>query len=85
MWKDDAATVAAHIRALAREDPAVLPAYAAMARRTAERAAAAHRIGDVAYGAVLAALVDTDPLGGVETGRLDLGGEWPDAPTEDGR
>jgi hypothetical protein len=53
-----------------------------MARRTAERAAAAHRISDAAYGQVLAALADTDPLGAVEAGRLDLGGAWPDAPHE---
>lgn len=81
--RGDAATVAAHVRALAQEDPAVLPSYAAMARRTAERAAAARRIGDVAYGQVLAALADTDPLGAVEAGDLDLDGAWPDAPTED--
>jgi predicted short-subunit dehydrogenase-like oxidoreductase (DUF2520 family) len=80
--RGDAVTVAAHVRALAREDPAVLPSYAAMARRTAERAAAAHRISDAAYGQVLAALADTDPLGAVEAGRLDLGGAWPDAPQE---
>ena len=80
--RGDAATVAAHVRALVREDPAVLPSYAAMARRTAERAAAAHRIDDSAYGRVLAALADTDPLGAVETGELDLTGAWPDAPIE---
>ena len=80
--RGDAATVAAHVRAMAREDPAVLPSYAAMVRRTAERAAAAHGISDVAYGQVLAALADTDPLGALEAGELDLGGAWPDAPTE---
>jgi predicted short-subunit dehydrogenase-like oxidoreductase (DUF2520 family) len=80
--RGDAATVAAHVRALAREDPAVLPSYAAMARRTAERALDANRITDAAYGQVLAALADTDPLGAVEAGRLDLGGDWPDAPAE---
>ena len=82
--RGDAATVAAHVRALAREDPAVLPSYAAMARRTAERALAVHRITATAYGHVLAALADTDPLGAVETGALDLSGAWPDAPPESG-
>jgi hypothetical protein len=53
-----------------------------MARRTAERAVAVHRISDTAYGHVLAALADTDPLGAVESGALDLSGAWPDAPPE---
>lgn len=80
--RGDAATVAAHVRALARDDPAVLPSYAAMARRTVERAAAANRISAAAYGQVLFALSDADPLG-ASAARLDLGPDRPDAPTED--
>ena len=42
--RGDAATVAAHVRALASGAPDALPAYRAMALRTAERARAAGRI-----------------------------------------
>ena len=55
--RGDAVTVAAHVRALAREDPAVLPSYAAMARRTAERARDAGRLTTGQTEAVLAVLV----------------------------
>ena len=42
--RGDVATVNAHLRVLAADDPDVLPAYRAMARRTAERALAAGRL-----------------------------------------
>jgi predicted short-subunit dehydrogenase-like oxidoreductase (DUF2520 family) len=42
--RGDVATVAAHVATLTRAAPEVLPAYVAMARRTAERAQAAGRL-----------------------------------------
>jgi predicted short-subunit dehydrogenase-like oxidoreductase (DUF2520 family) len=42
--RGDVATVAAHVATLTRAAPDVLPAYLAMARRTAERAQAAGRL-----------------------------------------
>jgi predicted short-subunit dehydrogenase-like oxidoreductase (DUF2520 family) len=54
--RGDAETVQAHVAVLAGHP--VLPAYVAMARSTADRAAAAGRIGADARDAVLAALAD---------------------------
>jgi predicted short-subunit dehydrogenase-like oxidoreductase (DUF2520 family) len=54
--RGDAATISAHVEVLA--DSPVLPAYAAMVRATAERAADTGRIGAAARDAVLAALAD---------------------------
>jgi len=45
--RGDVATVSAHLRVLAADDPDVLPAYRAMARRTTERALAAGRLTQV--------------------------------------
>ncbi len=42
--RGDVATVTAHVRALAERAPDVLPSYAALARRTAERAQASGRL-----------------------------------------
>jgi len=54
--RGDAATVAAHVRTLAESAPQVLPAYRAMARRTAERAEAAGQLAGERAAAVRAAL-----------------------------
>ena len=55
MSRGDAATVAAHVRALAHA-PELVPSYLAMARRTAERAHAAGRLTDAQVAAVLETL-----------------------------
>jgi predicted short-subunit dehydrogenase-like oxidoreductase (DUF2520 family) len=54
--RGDAATVGTHIRTLAATAPDALPAYLAMARRTAERAIAAGTLTGERADAVLAAL-----------------------------
>ncbi|MDT4917295.1 MAG: hypothetical protein QOH89_1995 [Pseudonocardiales bacterium] len=54
--RGDVATVSAHVATLARAAPEVLPAYVAMARRTAERARAAGRLTDERAAEILAAL-----------------------------
>jgi predicted short-subunit dehydrogenase-like oxidoreductase (DUF2520 family) len=54
--RGDAATVASHIRTLADVAPDVLPAYLAMARRTAERAMEAGQLAGERAAAVRAAL-----------------------------
>jgi predicted short-subunit dehydrogenase-like oxidoreductase (DUF2520 family) len=54
--RGDAATVAAHVRALADTSPAALKAYRAMAMRTAERARATGRITDEQGAAIAEAL-----------------------------
>jgi len=54
--RGDAATVTAHVTTLRQAAPDVLPAYVAMARRTAERAHAAGRLTEEQVGAVLEAL-----------------------------
>jgi predicted short-subunit dehydrogenase-like oxidoreductase (DUF2520 family) len=54
--RGDAATVAAHVRALADGAPDALPAYRAMAQRTAERAAASGRITTEQHAAIMEAL-----------------------------
>jgi predicted short-subunit dehydrogenase-like oxidoreductase (DUF2520 family) len=54
--RGDVATVAAHVATLDREAPDVLPAYRAMARRTAERARDAGRLSAARADEVLAVL-----------------------------
>jgi predicted short-subunit dehydrogenase-like oxidoreductase (DUF2520 family) len=54
--RGDVATVASHRETLRRSAPDVLPAYIAMARRTAERAHASGRLSDAQTAAVLEAL-----------------------------
>lgn len=54
--RGDVATVASHLETLRRAAPDVLPAYVAMARRTAERAHASGRLSDAQTAAVLEAL-----------------------------
>jgi predicted short-subunit dehydrogenase-like oxidoreductase (DUF2520 family) len=54
--RGDVATVAAHVATLGRAAPDVLPAYLAMARRTAERARAAGRLPAERAAEVLAVL-----------------------------
>lgn len=54
--RGDVDTVALHVRTIAAVAPEVLPSYLAMARRTAERAAAAGRLSDGRLADVLAAL-----------------------------
>jgi predicted short-subunit dehydrogenase-like oxidoreductase (DUF2520 family) len=54
--RGDVATVSAHVRTLHRSAPDVLPAYVAMARRTAERARAAGRLTDAQVAALLEVL-----------------------------
>ena len=54
--RGDVATVATHVATLRRSAPEVLPSYAAMARRTAERALAAGRLTDGQAAAVLEVL-----------------------------
>ncbi|HZC69461.1 MAG TPA: DUF2520 domain-containing protein [Jatrophihabitans sp.] len=54
--RGDAKTVAAHVAMLRQAAPDVLPAYQAMARRTAERAQAAGRLSAERAAEVLAAL-----------------------------
>jgi predicted short-subunit dehydrogenase-like oxidoreductase (DUF2520 family) len=51
--RGDIATVAAHLDTLHRSAPDVLPAYVAMARRTAERALASGRLSSEQAAAVL--------------------------------
>lgn len=51
--RGDVQTVTAHLRALGADAPDALPAYVAMARRTAERARAAGRLGNEATNAIL--------------------------------
>jgi predicted short-subunit dehydrogenase-like oxidoreductase (DUF2520 family) len=54
--RGDAGTVAGHLRALARAAPESLPAYRALARRTADRAVAAGRLSRSAAEPLLAVL-----------------------------
>lgn len=54
--RGDVATVASHVATLTRTAPEALPSYTAMARRTAERAAAAGRLTPEQLRAVLKAL-----------------------------
>jgi predicted short-subunit dehydrogenase-like oxidoreductase (DUF2520 family) len=54
--RGDVATVSAHVDVLTREAPQTLPAYRAMARRTAERAVAAGQLPATQGDAILAAL-----------------------------
>ena len=54
--RGDVATVATHVDTLRRAAPPVLPAYLAMARRTAERARDAGRLSDAQAAAVLEVL-----------------------------
>jgi predicted short-subunit dehydrogenase-like oxidoreductase (DUF2520 family) len=54
--RGDVATVAAHVATLRREAPDVLPAYRAMARRTAERARDAGRLSAARAADLLAVL-----------------------------
>lgn len=54
--RGDARTVAEHISVLRRSAPAILAPYAAMARRTADRALLAGRISGAQHDAILAAL-----------------------------
>ena len=54
--RGDVATVATHVETLRRAAPDVLPAYVAMARRTAERALAAGRLSGEQAAAVLEVL-----------------------------
>jgi predicted short-subunit dehydrogenase-like oxidoreductase (DUF2520 family) len=54
--RGDAKTVATHVATLGREAPEVLPAYVAMARRTAERAQAAGQLSAERAAEVLAVL-----------------------------
>ena len=54
--RGDVATVATHVDTLRRAAPQVLPAYLAMARRTAERARDAGRLSDAQAAAVLEVL-----------------------------
>lgn len=51
--RGDAATVAAHLRALSAASPDSVPAYVAMARLTADRALATGRLDPAAAGALL--------------------------------
>lgn len=57
--RGDTATITTHLRTLAASAPDVLPSYRAMARRTAERALAAGRLGEAEAAAVLRALEQT--------------------------
>ncbi len=54
--RGDVATVAAHVATLTRSAPDVLPSYAAMARRTAERAEASGRLSAERAAEILAVL-----------------------------
>ena len=54
--RGDVATVTAHVRTLAQAAPDVLPAYLALARRTAQRARDAGRLTETQAAAVLAVL-----------------------------
>ncbi len=54
--RGDVATVTTHLHVLAAAAPDVVASYVAMARRTAERARAAGRLGDAQAAAVLEAL-----------------------------
>jgi len=54
--RGDVATVAAHVATLTREAPDVLPAYLAMARRTAERARESGRLSAARAAELLAVL-----------------------------
>jgi len=54
--RGDVATLATHLRTLAAEAPDVLPSYVAMARRTAQRAHAAGRLGAGQLAEILATL-----------------------------
>lgn len=54
--RGDVATVTTHLHVLAAAAPDIVAPYLAMARRTAERARAAGRLGDTQAAAVLAAL-----------------------------
>jgi hypothetical protein len=49
-------TIGRHLRTLESSAPAVVPSYVAMARRTAERAEAAGRLGEAEAAAVIAVL-----------------------------
>jgi predicted short-subunit dehydrogenase-like oxidoreductase (DUF2520 family) len=51
--RGDVATLSTHVGTLRRAAPDMLPAYAALARRTAERARAAGRLTDDQLAAVL--------------------------------
>jgi predicted short-subunit dehydrogenase-like oxidoreductase (DUF2520 family) len=51
--RGDTATVSAHLRTLRRAAPEVVPAYVALARRSAERAHSAGQLDDARFGAVL--------------------------------
>ena len=57
--RGDVATLTAHLGTLARQAPDVLPSYVAMARRTAQRAHAAGRLGASQLAEVLATLDQT--------------------------
>ena len=59
--RGDVATVAVHLRTLAAQAPDALPAYRALARRTAERARAGGRLGTDAARAVLDLLEQETP------------------------
>ncbi|SHH21848.1 Predicted oxidoreductase, contains short-chain dehydrogenase (SDR) and DUF2520 domains [Jatrophihabitans endophyticus] len=54
--RGDVETVRRHVTTLAADGPQVLPAYLAMARRTAERAHASGRLSDDAFAAVVEVL-----------------------------
>lgn len=54
--RGDVATVAAHLRTLQASAPDVLPAYRAMARRTAERARAAGRLDATQFASLIEVL-----------------------------
>ena len=54
--RGDAATVGTHLRTLRAAAPEAVPAYVALARRSAERAHGSGRLDDERYGAVLDAL-----------------------------
>ena len=59
--RGDVATVTTHVRTLAAQAPDALPAYRAMARRTAERAQAAGRLTPPAAEAILDVLAQEAP------------------------
>ena len=59
--RGDVATVAMHLRTLTAQAPDALPAYVAMARRTAERAHAAGRLGTAPTRAILDELNQESP------------------------
>jgi predicted short-subunit dehydrogenase-like oxidoreductase (DUF2520 family) len=83
--RGDAGTVSRHLDALAATAPDSLPAYLALARRTADRAIAAGRLGGAQAAPLLDALADAQaaPHPGVGGARIASRADAPAAPLPD--